>query len=214
MLLDLHTELFCAFEAPRLRSRSAATPKKQNVLAESMQSRLKTAPTMNRRDVVIGGVAGIAAAVAAPIVAKAEDATNENPELDPIRALLDAYDTAFSNHDLDGVLASFSPKAAILGTGPGEIWSGPDEIRAAHERFFDGFDYGEQSFEYEFSLGEVKSDQGWAWMLTSGNVDGKKGGEDFSFPVNISLTASKDGEKWLITTLHFSTFTDLTTEES
>ena len=189
-------------------------PEKQNILAESTLSRLETGPTMNRRDVVIGGVAGIAAAVAAPIVAKAEDTTNENPELDPIRALLDAYDTAFSNHDLDSVLASFSPKAAILGTGPGEVWSGPDEIRAAHERFFDGFDYGEQSFEYEFSLGEVKPDQGWAWMLTSGNVSGKKGGEDFSFPVNISLVASKDGGKWLITSLHFSTFTDLSTDES
>jgi len=177
-------------------------------------SRLETVPTMNRRDVVIGGVAGIAAAVAVPIVAKAEEATAEDTELDPIRALLDAYDTAFSNHDLDGVLASFSAKAAIMGTGPGEIWSGPDEIRAAHQRFFDGFDYGEQSFEYEYSIGEVKPDQGWAWMLTSGNVEGKKGGEDFSFPVNVSLTASKDGGKWLITTLHFSTFTDLTSDES
>ena len=169
---------------------------------------------MNRRDVVIGGVAGIAAAVAVPIVAKAEEATTEDSELDPIRALLDAYDTAFSNHDLDGVLASFSAKAAIMGTGPGEIWSGPDEIRAAHQRFFDGFDYGEQSFEYEYRIGEVKTDQGWAWMLTSGNVTGKKGGEDFSFPVNVSLTASKDGGKWLISTLHFSTFTDLTSDES
>src|SRR5215831_10351265 len=111
---------------------------------------------MNRRDVVIGGVAGIVAAAAVPIAAKAEEAATDDSELDPIRSLLDAYDTAFSNHDLDGVLASFSAKAAIQGTGPGEIWSGPDEIRAAHERSFDGFDYGEQSFEYEFSVGEVK----------------------------------------------------------
>ena len=155
----------------------------------------------------------MAAAVAAPIVGQAEEPTVEDTELDPIRALLDAYDTAFTNHDLDGVLASFSPKAAIMGTGPGEIWSGTDEIRAAHQRFFDGFDYGDQSFEYEFSIGEVKQDQGWAWMMTSGNVEGKKGGEDFSFPVNISLIASKDGGKWLITNLHFSTFTDQTTEE-
>src|SRR5215831_14465991 len=169
---------------------------------------------MNRRDVVIGAVAGVAAAAVVPIGAKAEEAATDDSALDPIRALLDAYDAAFSNHDLDGVLATFSAKAAILGTGPGEVWSGPDEIRAAHERFFDGFDYGEQSFEYEFSIGEVKQDQGCAWMLTSGNVSGKKGGEDFSFPVNISLVASKDGGKWLITSLHFSTLSDLTTGES
>ena len=51
-------------------------------------------------------------------------------------------------------------------------------------------------------------------MLTSGNVNGRKGGEDLSFPVNVSLTASKDGGKWLINSMHFSTFTDPTPDES
>ena len=169
---------------------------------------------MNRREAIVAGVAGIAAAIAAPTAAEAEDSPNDNPELDPIRALLDTYDGAFTNHDLDGVMACFSEKAAVMGTGPGEIWSGPDEIKAAHQRFFEGFDYGEQKFDYEFSLGEVKPDAGSAWMLTSGNVTGKSNGEDFSFPVNVSLSASKDGGKWLITALHFSTFTDQVGDES
>ena len=42
-----------------------------------------------------------------------------------------------------------------MGCGPGEIWSGPDEIKAAHEHLFEGFDIGEQNFEYEFSIGEL-----------------------------------------------------------
>ena len=168
---------------------------------------------MNRREAIVAGVTGIAAAIAAPTAAKAES-QNENPELDPIRALLDTYDGAFTNHDLDGVMACFSEKAAVMGCGPGEIWSGPDEIKAAHQRFFEGFDYGEQSFAYEFSLGEVKPDIGSAWMMTSGNVTGKSAGEEFSFPVNVSLTAAKDGGKWLITSLHFSTITEQTADES
>jgi hypothetical protein len=45
-------------------------------------------------------------------------------------------------------------------------------------------------------------------MLTSGNVTGSKGGKEFTFPVNISLTATKQGGKWLIATMHFSTVTD------
>ena len=53
---------------------------------------------MNRRDVVIGGVAGIVAAAAVPIAAKAEEAATDDSELDPIRSLLDAYDTAFSKY--------------------------------------------------------------------------------------------------------------------
>ena len=45
-------------------------------------------------------------------------------------------------------------------------------------------------------------------MMTSGNVSGKKDGKDFVFPVNISLSVKKDGGKWLIAAMHFSTLTD------
>jgi len=158
---------------------------------------------MNRREAILAGVAGIAAAaVAAPPAGRAQAPTAESPELEPIRALLEAYDKAFTNHDLDGVMASLSEKCAIMGTGPGEIWSGPDEIKGAHEHFFDGFDKGEQHFEYEFNIGGVTSEMGW--MLTSGNVTGKKDGNEFAFPLNVSLTVAKDTGKWLILAMHFS----------
>src|SRR6516225_10284226 len=164
---------------------------------------------MNRKEALLG-IATVAAAVAVPSVASAQtpeaQAGAENPELEPIRALLKAYDTAFTNHDLNGVMATLSDKAAIMGSGPGEIWSGPDEIKAAHQKLFEGFDARQQSFDYEFNIGQVASDT--AWMLTSGNVTGKKGGEEFTFPVNISVTATKQGGKWLIAAMHFSTVTD------
>jgi uncharacterized protein (TIGR02246 family) len=165
---------------------------------------------MNRKEALLG-IATIAAAAAVPSVASAQtsetDVGAENPELGPIRDLLKAYDTAFTNHDLNGVMATLSDKAAIMGCGPGEIWSGADEIKAAHQKLFEGFDAKQQSFDYEFNIGQVMSDA--AWMLTSGNVSGKKGGgEEFTFPVNISLTATKQGGKWLIAAMHFSTVTD------
>ena len=164
---------------------------------------------MNRKEALLG-IATIAAAAAVPSVASAQtsetDVGAENPELGPIRDLLKAYDTAFTNHDLNGVMATLSDKAAIMGCGPGEIWSGADEIKAAHQKLFEGFDAKQQSFDYEFNIGQVMSDSGW--MLTSGNVTGTKGGEEFTFPVNISLTATKQGGKWLIAAMHFSTVTD------
>jgi len=162
---------------------------------------------MNRKEAIMG-IATITAAAAVPSIASAQkpEAGAENPELEPIRALLQAYDTAFTNHDLNGVMATLSDKAAIMGCGPGEIWSGADEIKAAHQKFFEGFDAREQSFDYEFNIGQVMSDA--AWMMTSGNVSGKKGGQDFTFPVNISLFATKQGGKWLIAAMHFSTVTD------
>ncbi len=155
----------------------------------------------------MAGVASIAAAVSIPPVANAQAAaTDDNPDLEPIRDLLDARDAAFTNHDLAGVLATMTEKATMMGCGPGEIWSGPDELKAAHEHLFEGFDIGEQNFEYEFSIGELGPDTGW--MMTSGNVNGKKDGNDFTFPVNISLSVKKEGDKWLIAAMHFSTLTD------
>src|SRR5262245_18191638 len=162
---------------------------------------------MNRKEALLG-IATIAAAAAVPSVARAQtrEPGAENPELGPIRDLLKAYDTAFSNHDLSGVMATLSDKAAIMGCGPGEIWSGTEELKAAHQKLFEGFDAKQQGFDYEFNIGQVTGDS--AWMLTSGNVTGKKGEEEFTFPVNISITATKQGGKWLISAMHFSTVTD------
>lgn len=168
---------------------------------------------MNRREAFIAGIAGLAAAVTVPANANAEtsESEGENPELEPLRALLAAYDQAFAKQDLDGVMATLSGDAVIMGNGPGEVWSGPDEIKAAHRHFFEGFDVGEQSFDYEFSLGRINGDTGW--LLTSGNVNGAKDGKDYTFPVNLSLVATKNGENWVISALHFSNLTDDVGEE-
>jgi uncharacterized protein (TIGR02246 family) len=159
---------------------------------------------MNRRESIIAGLAGITAIAAFTPKTQAADAA-ENPELEKVRALLKAHDTALANHDLKGVLATLTEKAAILGTGPGEIWSGPDEIKTAYEHFFEGFDKGQQEFEYQFKIGNLGTDMGW--LLASGNIKGKKDGKAIEFPLNISLTVSKTGGDWKIAAMHFSTLT-------
>jgi uncharacterized protein (TIGR02246 family) len=160
---------------------------------------------MNRREAVIAGLTGIAAAAAVAPKADAETSEGTNPDLDTIRALLRAHDEAFTNQDLDGIMACLAEKAAIMGTGPGEIWSGPDEIKVAYQHFFEGFDKGAQKFEYQFRIGGVTSDMGW--LMASGNVTGKKDGKEFAFPLNLSLTVAKKDGKWLIAAMHFSTLT-------
>jgi uncharacterized protein (TIGR02246 family) len=160
---------------------------------------------MNRREAIVAGVAGITVAVAASPVANAETSSSEHPEVESIRALLRKHDEAFTNQDLNGVMTCFAPKAAIMGTGPGEVWSGPEEIKVAYQHFFEGFDKGEQKFEYQFKIGGVTPQMGW--LMTAGNVTGKKDGKDIAFPVNISMTVAKHQEKWLIASMHFSTLT-------
>jgi len=160
---------------------------------------------MNRREAIIAGVAGITAAVAVAPTADAQASEGANPDLDQIRTLLRAHDEAFTNQDLGGIMACLTEKAAIMGTGPGEVWSGPDEIKLAYEHFFEDFDKGEQKFEYQFKIGGVTPEMGW--LMTAGNVNGKKDGKEFTFPLNLSLTVAKKGGEWRIAAMHFSTLT-------
>lgn len=156
---------------------------------------------MNRRTAII--TSGLMAAAAITSVAQAAQATN--PELEKIKALLKAHDDATTNHDLAGVLKCLAEKAAIMGTGPGEMWSGPDEIKDAYKHFFEGYDKGQQDFEYHFKVGNLGSDMGW--LMASGNIKGKKGGKEFTYPLNVSLTVTKSGGDWKIASMHFSTLT-------
>jgi len=161
--------------------------------------------SMTRRDSIITGLAGVAAVAAlSPATAQAEGKP-QNPDLDDIRALLKAHDEAMTQHDLKGVLATMTEKTAIMGTGPGEIWSGPDEIKAAYEHFFKNFDKGHHKFDYQFKIGALGTDMGW--LMASGNIAAEKDGKPFEFPLNISLTVSKSGGKWYIASMHFSTLT-------
>ena len=165
---------------------------------------------MNRREAIIAGMAGLTAAAAITPTEEAQAAEGDKSELEQIRALLGAHDEAFTNHDLKGVMACLTEKAAIMGTGPGEIWSGPGEIKVAYEHFFEGFDKGEQKFEYHFKIGGISAEMGW--LMTAGNVSGKKDGKEFTFPVNLSLTVAKKDDKWRIAAMHFSTLTGANAE--
>lgn len=160
---------------------------------------------MNRRNSIITGLTAVTAIASLTSTAKAEEAKASNPELEKIRAVLKAHDDAMTSQNLEGVLAVLAPKAVIMGTGPGEVWSGEDEIKDAYKHFFEGFDKGQQDFTYHVKFGELSPKMGW--ILASGEVKGKKDGKDFAFPMNISLTASKASGEWKIAAMHFSTLT-------
>jgi uncharacterized protein (TIGR02246 family) len=161
---------------------------------------------MTRKEAIITGVAGVSALAVLSRAVGAEESKARDAEVDKIRALLKAHDEAFTNHDLNGVMECLTEKAAIMGTGPGEIWVGPEEIKGAYEHFFEGFDKGEQKFEYQFKIGDVGTNMGW--LMASGNVTGKKDGKEIAFPLNLSLTVVKDDDKWKIAAMHFSTLTE------
>jgi uncharacterized protein (TIGR02246 family) len=161
---------------------------------------------MNRRNSILTGLTAMTTLGSLASTAHAEEAPAANPELEKVRAVLKAHDEAMTSHNLEGVLAVMAPKAVIMGTGPGEIWSGPEEIKEAYKNFFGDFDKGHQEFNYYVRFGELSP--GMGWLIASGEVKGKKNGKEFAFPLNVSLTASKAGGDWKIASMHFSTLTD------
>lgn len=160
---------------------------------------------MNRRTSILAGLTGIATISALTAKAGAAESVEDSSDLDQIKAVLKAHDAAMTNQDLEGILAVMAPKAVIMGTGPGEIWSGPDEIKDAYTHFFADFDKGQQDFNYNVRFGGLSSEMGW--LMASGEVKGKKDDKDFAFPLNISLTVAREGGKWQIVAMHFSTLT-------
>ena len=160
---------------------------------------------MTRKEAIIAGAASLSALAMAAQSVRAEEAAEPNPEVVKIRALLKAHDEAMTNHDLSGVMKFLTDNAAIMGTGPGEFWVGPEEIKIAYEHFFETFDKGAQDFAYQFRIGGVGTDMGW--LMASGNVTVKKEGKEFTFPINTSLTVAKKSDEWRIAALHFSTLT-------
>jgi uncharacterized protein (TIGR02246 family) len=160
---------------------------------------------MNRRTSIMTGLAGVTAVAALKSTAGAADEKAENPELENVRALLKAHDAAMTNHDIDGVLATFAADAVVMGTGPGEWYSGTAAIKEAYGHFFEGFDKGEQDFTYHSKSGGLSSDMGW--LATTGDIKGKLKGKEIAFPVNISVTVVKAGGKWKFASMHFSSLT-------
>jgi hypothetical protein len=69
---------------------------------------------MTRKEAITTGILGMAMAVPA---VQAEESKEANPEVEKIRALLKAHDEAMTSQDLNGVMACFAEKAAIMGTG-------------------------------------------------------------------------------------------------
>lgn len=155
-------------------------------------------PIMKRRHLLAAGAAGLSVA-AATQNAQAAD----NPDLAKIQELLGSHDEAMTAHDLDGVLGTFADDAMVMGTGPGEMWAGKEELKEAYGHFFEVFDKGAQDFEYSYRQGDLSAEMGW--LMASGTVKGTKDGKDFAYPLNVSLTVSKSGSDWKIAAMHFST---------
>lgn len=121
-----------------------------------------------------------------------------------ITELLKAHDEALNQHRLDALLALYvpSPKTVMLGTGPGEKFQGPEEIKAAYMEIFKDFDKGTLTHNCYWKDGGGSGNVAW-WAAMCKFTDAK-GGKPREYELNISAVAEKQGEKWRFVLLHYS----------
>ena len=154
---------------------------------------------LTRRDAMLAAI-GVSA-LALPALAQ-EKVKNTDPSVDVLKELLKSHDKAFTAHDRKGVLATLSEDCVLMGTAPGELWIGHEEITGAYEHFFEGFDKGGQKFEHLWYDGNVGP--AGAWFMAMSKVTVTKDGEDSEFGLNLSLNCEKHDGKWKIRSMHFS----------
>lgn len=153
---------------------------------------------ISRREAAAATLLG-AIAVALPSTAEAKSASDGNASL---KALVAAHHKAFNAQNLDGVLALMAPGVVLMGTAPGELWAGHQEVADAYKHFFTLFDPGKQSVETQWTHAQVGVDL--ASVLAVAKVTVTKGSDKRVFGLNMSMVCEKHGEKWLLSSLHLS----------
>lgn len=172
---------------------------------------------MERRTLLMSGLGLLGTAAVALAAEEKEEGGKKpvkvvhpasNPEdLEGVKAVLKQHDKAFSTQDLEGILSTYQqgPYTVLMGTGPGEMWVGPEEIGDAYKHFFTDFDKGAQAFRYDYVNGRTHGDV--AWLSAMGEVTGRKGDKQMKFAINISSVLVKDQGNWKFCLLHFSNLT-------
>ena len=131
----------------------------------------------------------------------------KSADLSQIVALLQKHDDALNQHDLDGITSVFAPteKIVVLGTGPGERWSGKDGIRGAYTEIIKDFDKGIATRDCNWKSGEILGET--AWLAAMCKFADSKEGKKCEYELNVSGVLRRIGGKWYFQSLHFSNLT-------
>jgi ketosteroid isomerase-like protein len=121
-----------------------------------------------------------------------------------IAEMLKKHDEAMNQHNLEGVMAFYAsgPKTMMLGTGPGEKFQGPTEIKAAYSEMFKDYDKGTLKHDCYWKDGRGSGNVVWGAAMCK--MSDSKGDKYREYELNVSAVAEKQGGKWLFTLLHYS----------
>ena len=121
-----------------------------------------------------------------------------------VAELLKKHDDALNQHNLEGVLALYSPspKTVMLGTGPGEKYQGKAEIKTAYTEIFKDFDKGTLTHSCYWKDGGGSSSV--VWLAAMCKFTDAKGEKKREYELNVSAVTEKQGGKWQFVLMHYS----------
>lgn len=121
-----------------------------------------------------------------------------------VTELLKKHDEALNQHNLEGLLALYSPspKAVMLGTGPGEKYQGKAEIKTAYTEIFKDFDKG--TLAHTCYWKDSGGGGNMVWGAAMCKFTDAKGEKKREYELNISVVSEKQGGKWQLVMLHYS----------
>ncbi len=134
----------------------------------------------------------------------AQAAELDQTTFDAIREVWQSQHKALDAHDADGVLATYadSKDIMLMGTGPGEHYIGPQEIKDAYAHFMMDFDPHTMQSKCSERYGSTEGNV--AWLTAVCGFTDQKQDVQREYTVNLSAVAVKQGDAWRFHTMHFS----------
>jgi ketosteroid isomerase-like protein len=115
-------------------------------------------------------------------------------------AAMDRYAQAYSEKDLEGVLATTAEDFFGYGSGPDEEVHGKEQLRAQIERDFAQCD----RVSMEIGPGHVSGKGEVAWYAGNCTVVAAVGGQEMRLEGRITAVLKKERDRWLIAMIHFA----------
>jgi ketosteroid isomerase-like protein len=143
--------------------------------------------------------------VVAPGIAEAASSGSAHAQaIEEVKALLVQHDQALSKKDLHRLMGTFATGAntVVLGTGPGERWVGPQQIKEAYTHIFQGYDTGTLTTSPEWRTGGISGSMGY--LAGTWQAKDSLKGKVRQYALNVSAAMQKQSGKWRIIMLHMS----------
>lgn len=154
------------------------------------------------RTTIVGVALAAVLMCAMPVVSRAQGPDPKT--VAEIKEMIDRHDRALGEKNLTALMETFAPgpNTVVMGTGPGERWVGPDEIRAAYTEIFKEFDAGTLKVTKTWAHGDA--DGNVAWIAAQTNCIEFLKNVKREYSLNVTATLVKREGRWMIVTLHMS----------